>query len=102
MRWPVIALLLLLPTLTFAVPSKHVLVVKVTDGDTITVLTGDQKDELIRLWGIDAPENERLTTASLVGCSIPMGVEAGLSGQSHQIESWCAFQHRRKLRANPA
>jgi len=41
------------------VPSKHVLigkVVKVTDGDTITVLTQNNKEERIRLWGIDAPE----------------------------------------------
>jgi endonuclease YncB( thermonuclease family) len=42
------------------VPSKHVLigkVVKVTDGDTITVLTTDNEQERIRLWGIDAPES---------------------------------------------
>jgi endonuclease YncB( thermonuclease family) len=41
---PLIAVLLLLPTLAYAVPSKHVLigkVVRVIDGDTITVLTAD-------------------------------------------------------------
>ena len=60
MRLPLITVLLLLPTLAFAVPSKHVLfgkVVKVTDGDTITVLTADNVQERIRLWGIDAPES---------------------------------------------
>lgn len=31
-------------------------VVKVTDGDTITILTGDKKQVKIRLNGIDAPE----------------------------------------------
>ncbi len=31
--------------------------VKVTDGDTITILTRDQKEERIRLYGIDVPEN---------------------------------------------
>ena len=30
--------------------------VKVTDGDTITILTADNEQERIRLWGIDAPE----------------------------------------------
>ena len=30
--------------------------VKVTDGDTITILTKDNQEERIRLWGIDAPE----------------------------------------------
>ena len=50
-------LLARLPTLVLAVPSKHVLignVVKVTDGDTITVLTADNVKERIRLFGIDA------------------------------------------------
>ena len=50
MRRPV-AILLQLPTLALAVPSKHVLigkVVKVTDGDTITVLTADNEQECIR------------------------------------------------------
>jgi endonuclease YncB( thermonuclease family) len=59
MRWPLIALLLQLPTLACAVPSKHVLmgkVVKITDGDTVTILTRDRKEERIRLWGIDTPE----------------------------------------------
>ena len=57
---PTLAILLLLPTLALAVPSENVLigkVVKVTDGDTIVALTMDQKEERIRLWGIDAPEN---------------------------------------------
>ena len=45
--------------LALAVPTKNVLickVVKVTDGDTITVLTDNNEQERIRLWGIDAPE----------------------------------------------
>jgi len=44
-RWS-IDILLLLPALVCAVPSKHTLVgkvVKVTDGDTITVLTADNE-----------------------------------------------------------
>ena len=46
MRLPLIAILLLLPTLACAVPSKQVLigkVVKVIDGDTITILTADNE-----------------------------------------------------------
>ena len=59
MRWLLLAFLSLLPTLAFSVPSKNVLigkVVKVTDGDTITILTADNREEPIRLWGIEAPE----------------------------------------------
>ncbi len=37
----------------FAYPAKCV---KVTDGDTIHVLTADKKQVKIRLYGIDAPE----------------------------------------------
>jgi endonuclease YncB( thermonuclease family) len=33
-------------------------VVKVTDGDTITILTADNEQERIRLYGIDAPESK--------------------------------------------
>ena len=43
---------LLLPVLTFAVPSENVLiakVVKVTDGDTITILTADNEQGCIRM-----------------------------------------------------
>jgi micrococcal nuclease len=60
-RWQLPVLCLLLPTVAFAVPSKHVLigkVVKVTDGDTITVLTVDNEQDRIRLYGIDAPEQK--------------------------------------------
>ena len=59
MRWP-LAILLLFSVLTYAVPTENVLigkVVKVTDGDTITILTADSEQEWIRLYGIDAPEN---------------------------------------------
>lgn len=58
---PLIAFLLLMPTLVCAVPSKRVLmgtVVKVTDGDTITVLTSENEQERIRLHGIDSPEQK--------------------------------------------
>jgi endonuclease YncB( thermonuclease family) len=34
-------------------------VVKVTDGDTITLLTSDNRQEKIRLDGIDAPEKKQ-------------------------------------------
>ena len=60
MHWP-LPILLLLPTLAFALPTKHVLtgkVVKVTDGDTITILSQDNEQERIRLYGIEAPEQK--------------------------------------------
>ena len=34
-------------------------VVKITDGDTVTVLTADKKQVKIRLFGIDAPETKQ-------------------------------------------
>ena len=58
MRW--LFAILLLPVLALAVPTDNVLigrVVKVTDGDTITILTTDNEQERIRLYGIDAPES---------------------------------------------
>jgi hypothetical protein len=48
MRLPLLAILLLLPTLACVVPSKNVLigkVVKVTDGDTITDLTKNTRQD---------------------------------------------------------
>ena len=72
MRWP-IAILLLLPILACAVPSKRVLVgkvVKVTGGDTITILTTDNQQERISLWGIVGRAD---------GCGT-LGVEEGCEG----------------------
>lgn len=34
-------------------------VVRVSDGDTITILTADNRQEKIRLYGIDAPEKKQ-------------------------------------------
>ena len=48
-------LAILLSNVSFAVPSKNILigkVVKVQDGDTITVLTADNQEERIRLFWI--------------------------------------------------
>ena len=52
-----LTVLLLLLTVALAIPTENVLigeVVKVTDGDTITILTTDNLQERGRLWGIDA------------------------------------------------
>jgi micrococcal nuclease len=46
--------LLLLPTLTWAGPSK---VISIQDADMITVLTEERRQVRIRLYGIDAPES---------------------------------------------
>jgi len=51
MRWLFAILLLLLPVLTYAVPSENVLigkVVKVTGGDTITILTKGNEQEWLQ------------------------------------------------------
>lgn len=39
-------------------------VVKVSDGDTITILTSDKKQVKIRLSGIDCPESKRFWNTS--------------------------------------
>jgi endonuclease YncB( thermonuclease family) len=54
-------LLTLLPALTWAVPAPNVVdgrVVGVADGDTITMLDGNNVQHMIRLAGIDAPEKK--------------------------------------------
>lgn len=48
-------LLLCLPLSLFAFPAK---VIKISDGDTITVLS-DKEQTKVRLYGIDAPEKKR-------------------------------------------
>ena len=47
---------LLLPTLLYAWPGQ---VIRVSDGDTIVVLTEDKEQVRIRLCGIDAPESDQ-------------------------------------------
>jgi endonuclease YncB( thermonuclease family) len=47
---------LLIPSLGWPWPAK---VVKITDGDTITVLTPTHEQVRIRLYGIDAPERKQ-------------------------------------------
>jgi endonuclease YncB( thermonuclease family) len=49
-------IVLLIPCLIFAFDGK---VVKVTDGDTITVLTNNNTQVKVRLHGIDAPEKKQ-------------------------------------------
>lgn len=48
--------LLLIATTCFGFQGK---VVKVTDGDTITVLSSDNAQTSVRLYGIDAPESKQ-------------------------------------------
>ena len=52
MKMKILTLILLLPLSLFAFPVK---VVKISDGDTITVLSGKEQTK-VRLYGIDAPE----------------------------------------------
>lgn len=52
MKMKILTLILLLPLSLFAFPVK---VVKISDGDTITVLNGKEQTK-VRLYGIDAPE----------------------------------------------
>lgn len=55
MRTKILALILCLPLSLFAFSAK---VVKISDGDTITILQGKQQIK-VRLFGIDAPELEQ-------------------------------------------
>ena len=47
--------MLCLPLSLFAFPAK---VIKISDGDTITVLSGKEQTK-VRLYGIDAPEKKQ-------------------------------------------
>lgn len=49
-------ILLLLPSLALAFPGR---VVHITDGDTVTVLTPDNTQVKVRLYGIDTPEKRQ-------------------------------------------
>lgn len=51
----ILALILFLPLSLFAFSAK---VIKISDGDTITVLSGKEQTK-VRLYGIDAPEKKR-------------------------------------------
>jgi micrococcal nuclease len=53
---PIVLILLLLPSSTWAWQGK---VIHVTDGDTIVVLTEDKEQVRIRLFGIDTPESRQ-------------------------------------------
>ncbi|WP_244432512.1 thermonuclease family protein [Desulfocurvibacter africanus] len=44
------------PGLCYALPAK---VIKVSDGDTLTVLTEDKRQVRVRLFGIDCPEKKQ-------------------------------------------
>lgn len=55
MRTKILTLILLLPLSLFAFSAK---VIKISDGDTITVLNGKEQTK-VRLYGIDAPEKKQ-------------------------------------------
>ena len=55
MKMKILTLILLLPLSLFAFSAK---VIKISDGDTITVLSGKEQTK-IRLYGIDAPEKKQ-------------------------------------------
>ena len=55
----IIALVLGLASITSFADQLEGKVIKVTDGDTVNVLTSDNKTHKIRLSGIDAPENKQ-------------------------------------------
>ena len=55
MRTKILTLILLLPLSLFAFSAK---VIKISDGDTITVLSGKEQTK-VRLYGIDAPEKKQ-------------------------------------------
>lgn len=51
----ILALILCLPLSLFALSAK---VIKISDGDTITLLSGKEQTK-VRLYGIDAPEKKQ-------------------------------------------
>lgn len=55
MRTKFLTLILFLPLSLLAFPAK---VIKISDGDTITVLSGKEQTK-VRLYGIDAPEKKQ-------------------------------------------
>lgn len=55
MRTKILTLILLLPLSLFAFSGK---VIKISDGDTITILQ-DKEQTKVRLYGIDAPEKKQ-------------------------------------------
>lgn len=57
-RWLLFLILALAPCLAFA-ETLHGRVVDVADGDTITLLLPDHRQERVRLAGIDAPESKQ-------------------------------------------
>lgn len=55
----ILALILAITTLTSFADQLQGKVIKVTDGDTVNILTSDNKTHKIRLSGIDAPEKSQ-------------------------------------------
>lgn len=55
----ILALIIALTSLTSFADQLHGKVIKVTDGDTVNVLTSDNETHKIRLSGIDAPEKKQ-------------------------------------------
>lgn len=55
----ILAFILVLTTITSFGDELHGKVIKVTDGDTVNVLTSDNQTHKIRLSGIDAPEKNQ-------------------------------------------
>lgn len=87
-------LLLCLPLSLFAFPAK---VIKISDGDTITVLSGKEQTK-VRLYGIDAPEKKqdygqksRQFLASLIAGQV---VEVEPKGKDRYKRTLCIIHHK--------
>ena len=72
---PVLSLALLLASAGAGAETMTGQVVRVADGDTVTVLSQDGQTHQVRLAGIDAPER-----AQLIGATLPVNQFAARDG----------------------